>query len=95
MYIVCDPLDPSATVLTAPKVVIEVVSRDSVERNPLEKRSEYVNIDGLEAYFAFFEHESRVLDYAPYDRREPIEHRETVVVHGVEISISALFIGLA
>ena len=40
-------------------------------------------IDGLEAYFAFFEHERRVLEYAPHDRCGPIEYRETVIVHSV------------
>ncbi len=94
VYIVCEGLDPTATVLTTPRVVIEVVSRDSVERDLLEKRFEYVRIVGLEAYFAFFEHERRVLEYAPDDRSEPIEHRETVSVHGVDISISDLFAGI-
>ena len=52
IYIVCEQIDPAATVLATPKVVIEVVSHESVERDLFEKRDEYLGIAGLEAYFA-------------------------------------------
>ncbi len=94
IYIVCERIDPSATVLAIPKVVIEVVSHESVERDLLEKRDEYLGIAGLEAYFAFFEEERRVLEFVPNRQHAPVEHRDTVLIHGVEIALKELFAGL-
>ncbi len=91
IYIVCEQIDPAATVLATPKVVIEVVSHESVERDLFEKRDEYLGIAGLEAYFAFFEEERRVLEYAPRRQHAPVEYRDTVRIHGVEIALAELF----
>jgi len=94
MYVVCERVDPAATVLATPKVVIEVVSHESVERDLLEERDEYLGIPGLEAYFAFFEEEHRALEYLPQDRHAPTEHRDVVLIHGVAIVLPDLFTDL-
>ncbi|MBC5800573.1 MAG: Uma2 family endonuclease [Candidatus Eremiobacteraeota bacterium] len=93
IYVVCEPVDPAATVLRRPKVVIEIVSHDSVERDLLEKRDEYLDIAGLEAYFAFFEEEHRVLEYLPHRRHAPTEHRDAVSIHAVTIALADPFDG--
>jgi Uma2 family endonuclease len=89
LYVVCGAIDATATVVTVPSVIIEVVSRESVERDLFEKRDEYLAIPGLEVYVAFFEEERRCLEFVP--GREPVEQREFVTIHGVTIDLSELF----
>jgi Uma2 family endonuclease len=92
LYIVCGVIDATATVVTIPSVIIEVVSRESVERDLSEKRAEYLAIPGLEVYVTFVEEERRCLEFIP--GREPVEQREHVTIHGVTIDLSELFAGL-
>lgn len=93
LFIVCEQIELSATAFDHPTVIIEVVSESSTERDLVDKRGEYLSIDGLEAYAAFFADKQRAFVYTP-NVTEPTVREDEVTLHGVRVDLATLYAGL-
>lgn len=71
----CGPLDPDASVVPNPVILVEIISPSSISRDAHEKLHDYFAIPSVAHYLIVYEHRGYVVHHRRHPSQETIETR--------------------